>query len=1050
MTCANCRRPIAIPLILAVSCTLPWTRSAWAREQHPYTGTVVLDFEHHGEPPMRLPTSVAVSQAGHAFVSDGVNDRILEFDPTGKLIGEIRTVADRALSRPMGIKIDARGNLWIADTGSAHVLVRAPDGTLAREITVQGEGPQPPDITDVVTTGDGKTVWLVDNDHHSLIRFEGDSTQPTRFGTKGESLGQLHYPYMVAAGKGDELFVTDVINARVQVVTATGAFSRALGARGLDLGQFYRPKGIACDNRGNVWVADSALGVVQVFTAAGASIDVLRDPEGKPFRFQQPCGIAFDAEGHLYVVELQRARVRKLKVNSPPQTGATAKARPQDTGPGMQARVCTVCHITWMFPFSEGRGTELMDLPVDPRDNPLVSHAETCLSCHDGSVVDSRRPVWQEHTHTAGLEPPESMTVPAYLPLVDGRLACRTCHTAHGGKQPETKLSGAVFMLRVDNTDGALCVSCHTDKAGEAGSKSHLTGRLPVPVADRQALSCQECHSAHGRRQDRLLVHRDSINESCLNCHQQTHPDVFRDGKHGQHPLSPKASVKQVAAVAKLGTMLGPDNRLNCLSCHKLHDAKSPRFLLAEDAAGARLCLRCHDEQNAVAGTAHDLGGRVPDETHPSELAAATAGVCGSCHQLGAHPTVPSDQPTDLDGGQCLNCHRTGGLAQAKTLGPISHPEVKCRVCHDPHGSEEPSFLRQPIEDLCIECHDLAEDLAGPHTFEDRPDVVNPRGGKVEDVGPCLICHSVHHGLAKPLWGASTTAPTTVRDKCAACHKAGGFAQAKAIQKLNHPNDCTTCHNPHADADEYPALLIEDPPAQNLCLTCHEDHQTLEGGPHDVMVNPSVWPKPSQEKQDRCLACHRPHGNDETTLFRVAAGKQVQGFPVAERQCRACHRNGGPVTPPAIARHPQVPMWNLSAPGQLGFLPLFNDQGEIDRRGTLSCRTCHLTHGRAEPAPAGDADDAVGASEMRARKNYLRDFGAASVCILCHGSDGLRRFLYFHDPDRRRGPIGGQAGAASPARRPPADPAPASPPQSGKQGDSKTPSSATVTDDEQP
>ena len=48
-----------------------------------------------------------------------------------------------------------------------------------------------------------------------------------------------------------------------------------------------------------------------------------------------------------------------------------------------------------------------------------------CLGCHDGSVGDSRRTVWVEHGHLRGITPPDGMTVPKDLPLVDGTIVLK-------------------------------------------------------------------------------------------------------------------------------------------------------------------------------------------------------------------------------------------------------------------------------------------------------------------------------------------------------------------------------------------------------------------------------------------------------------------------------------------------------------------------------------------------------------------------------------------------------------------------------------------------
>ena len=127
---------IVIPT-LAWLCVIPGV----AHARTAYVATPQVDFEFCGEPPMRMPTAVAVSAAGSVFVCDGVNDRVLEFGADGSLVGEIRQVGGLTLSRPIGVKVDAQGRLWIADTGNVRVLVRTPDGQLGRVLAVKrGDG----------------------------------------------------------------------------------------------------------------------------------------------------------------------------------------------------------------------------------------------------------------------------------------------------------------------------------------------------------------------------------------------------------------------------------------------------------------------------------------------------------------------------------------------------------------------------------------------------------------------------------------------------------------------------------------------------------------------------------------------------------------------------------------------------------------------------------------------------------------------------------------------------------------------------------------------
>ena len=214
-------RGVAMGLVLSM--LLPGAMRAQSMPVHRYTATPLLDFELDGENPLFMPTAVTVALDGAVFVVDGVNDRIVKFGPDGALLSEIRTVGGQLLSQPISARVDRAGRLWIADTGHHRVLVRASDGALERTIKPpQGAAKGPPDITDLALSVDGTTLGLADNDHHRLLRVDVRTGETTTIAGRGESLGQLHYPFMLAAARNGDILVTDVFNGRVQVFTAAG------------------------------------------------------------------------------------------------------------------------------------------------------------------------------------------------------------------------------------------------------------------------------------------------------------------------------------------------------------------------------------------------------------------------------------------------------------------------------------------------------------------------------------------------------------------------------------------------------------------------------------------------------------------------------------------------------------------------------------------------------------------------------------------------------------------------------------------------------------
>ena len=176
------------------------------------------------------PKGVAVDGSGNIYVADDINHRIRKISPTGivtTLAGSTSSNTDGDVSvakfnRPMGITVDASGNIYVADTGNHRI----------RKITSAGE----------VSTLAGST------------------------GGFGEGVGsdaRFSEPTGVALDASGNIFVADVKNERIRKVTPSGAVTTFAGGyvpgftngSGTDA-QFRTPTGVALDASGTVYVAD--------------------------------------------------------------------------------------------------------------------------------------------------------------------------------------------------------------------------------------------------------------------------------------------------------------------------------------------------------------------------------------------------------------------------------------------------------------------------------------------------------------------------------------------------------------------------------------------------------------------------------------------------------------------------------------------------------------------------------------------------------------------------------------------------------------------------
>lgn len=1024
--------------LIALACAAAAAPRAAA--QAPLRAAPVQEYRAPEPTPLRLPTAVAAARDGRLFVVDGVNDRIVAFAPDGGLAEEIRRVGEESLRAPLGAKLDAAGRLWIADSGNHRVLVRAADGALEGVITPDAGGTRA-DITDVVPTPDGRLAWLVDNDGHRVIRYDLAAQRFDAFGKLGESRGELHYPYRAALNPAGELFVTDVINGRVQPFDAAGQALPGIGAYGVELGNLYRPCGIALDAAGRVWVSDSVTGAVQVFEPGGLLVDALRDDSGAVLKFDAPAGLDFDAAGNLYVVELGANRVRKLAL----KVAASAPVRPAPAARAIrqpQAAVCTACHVEWMQPLADGQATDLMAVPKNEPTQPHVSRPEVCRSCHDGSLVDSRRAVWVEHGHQSHTKPPPEMRIPEKLPLHEGLLTCRTCHSAHSRGSGDTTFREAVF-LRVDRQVGELCIGCHQDHTGgpergnhpamgepRAGARPDLVFALQEEPA--RDLSCLSCHEAHAAADAKLLVSAAGSNDLCTKCHQPGE-HAAGTGLRMTHPLDAVLSPVQQSALRSADRHFAADGKLLCISCHAPHGAFGGRALLAEEPANGQACVRCHSEQSAVLGTLHDLRPVAPHYQHPAGSPIRTAGPCAACHAT--HALLPEQMNAGIDAaGHCITCHQPAGVARGRPLAAHNHPAEKCRDCHDPHQAQFGQFLPARAEEVCCSCHaDKLTLTGGPHdaTIDRGPQAAfNPATDR------CLVCHRPHAdnagnryrvaplNLAARLAGAEADARAVVqRDApCLACHTgADGFGGGNQITLL-HPRRtemhdtansenlaCAHCHNPHA-GPQTPAPLLRlaaGESAEKLCLNCHTDQHMLPLTAHTEEHLTSAG-----FDARACGPCHSVHGwpddHDVDLLWPKGLLQPVSMAPVdgllsvADTHCAGCHGESGVAPRPAIATHPDVVFLNVFGAQSVG-LPLYGPAGQPAPDGHMTCRTCHAPHGRE--LQAGDAVERLLPQLPVTRLQLLRAFSMPNICTTCHGADALRRYLYFHDPARRGGPL---------------------------------------------
>ncbi len=289
-----------------------WTIDAFAGGG----GTAVLTT-------LSSPRGVAVDSNGNIYIGDVSNHRVIRIDGATKNYsvfagtgssgnaGDGGAATSATLNEPYGVAVDSAGNVLIADTGNSRV----------RKVTLSTGN-----IAAFAGTG--------------TLSFSGDGGAATA--------ATMGYVYDVATDGSDNVYIADLTNSRVRMVTAsTGNISSIMGPAvgGVNLGQI---QGVGADAAGNVWVASNSTSRIFKRTSAGTS-SVFAGSATSGFAgdggaatsaaVNNPLDVAPDASGNVYIADTFNERIRKVDTSGNISTiaGTGVQSSTGDGGPAASA-----------------------------------------------------------------------------------------------------------------------------------------------------------------------------------------------------------------------------------------------------------------------------------------------------------------------------------------------------------------------------------------------------------------------------------------------------------------------------------------------------------------------------------------------------------------------------------------------------------------------------------------------------------------------------------------------------------------------------------------
>jgi DNA-binding beta-propeller fold protein YncE len=275
------------------------------------------------------PMDIDVTDDGQrVYIADFGQMTVFLVDHVAKTLGPL----PHAFERPFGLGLDSDANIYVSEQEGRRITVLSPAFKTLRVITheslVRPSGIAIDRARGLLYVADPSRG---DSKDHSVKVFDLSGTLVRTLGAgRGNCEGCLLFPTFVAVDSKGQVYVSNTLNARIDVFDAEGKYVRHIGERGNAYGMFDKPKGVAVDTYDNVYVVDSGWANVQIFNQAGDTLLFFGGRGTNPGLLNNPTGIAIDKQNRIYVADFLNYRVASYQL-------VNTKAADSDRPPGDQA-----------------------------------------------------------------------------------------------------------------------------------------------------------------------------------------------------------------------------------------------------------------------------------------------------------------------------------------------------------------------------------------------------------------------------------------------------------------------------------------------------------------------------------------------------------------------------------------------------------------------------------------------------------------------------------------------------------------------------------------
>lgn len=255
------------------------------------------------------PYGVATDYSDRLFIADTGASCVHVYNMKSSAYQMIEGTEEVPLRTPIAVAYAGNDEIFITDSSEGTVLrYNLKEKKLQPLMPYRLKRP-----TGIAYSWCTKLLFVSDTAAHQVVAFDRNGVEKFRLGHRGRGEGEFNYPTDVWVDMKGQVYVTDALNARVQIFSVEGGFIRSFGQPGDTPGSFAKPKGVTVDPAGHIYVCDALFDAVQIFDAGGHLLMTFGENGNKPGQFWMPSGIFADRRGYIYVTDTYNRRIQVFR-----------------------------------------------------------------------------------------------------------------------------------------------------------------------------------------------------------------------------------------------------------------------------------------------------------------------------------------------------------------------------------------------------------------------------------------------------------------------------------------------------------------------------------------------------------------------------------------------------------------------------------------------------------------------------------------------------------------------------------------------------------------